>query len=139
MTLAEIELVRASFPAIRDMAGPLSVLFYGRLFALDPRLRPMFRQDIALQGRKLMNMLTSVVDHLDDLESLTPVLRALGHRHVAYGVRPEHYATLSRAFLWALGQCLEAEFYPDVKAAWAAVLEVISDRMNAGAAELPSG
>jgi hemoglobin-like flavoprotein len=137
MNPAQIELIRATFHEIRAAAGPLSVLFYGRLFELDPRLRPMFHQDIAVQGRKLMDMLTSIVDHLDHLDSLTPALRALGQRHVAYGVRPEHYAMLSRAFLWALAQSLEAEFYPDVKAAWSAVLETISSSMKEGAAELP--
>ena len=139
MTPAEIQLIRSSFPAICTMPGPLSVLFYGRLFELDPTLRPIFRQDVALQGRKLMDMLTLVIDNLDHLDSLTPALRALGQRHVGYGVRPEHYAAVSRSFLWALGQCLETEFYPDVKAAWAAVLEVISGRMKAGVAELPPG
>jgi nitric oxide dioxygenase len=139
MNPAEIQSIRASFPAICTMTEPLSVLFYGRLFESDPTLRPMFRQEIALQGRKLMDMLTWVIDNLDDLESLAPALRALGQRHVGYGVRPEHYATISRAFLWALGQSLEAQFYPDVKAAWGAVLEAIGSRMMAGAAELPSG
>jgi len=77
-----------------------------------------------------------IVENLDHLDSLTPVLHALGQRHVAYGVRPEHYATLSRAFLWALAQSLEATFYPDVKAAWGAVLEAISSTMQEGAAEV---
>src|SRR5262245_11222075 len=110
------ELIQESFPAICDMAGPLSLLFYGRLFEVAPTLRPMFEQDISSQGRKLMDMLTFVIDNLDHLDSLAPALRELGQHHVACGVRPEHYATMSRAFLWALAQSLEAKFYPDVKA-----------------------
>ena len=43
MTLREKQLVRESFQGIGEVAGPLSLLFYGRLFELDPALRPMFR------------------------------------------------------------------------------------------------
>ena len=48
-------LIRESFPEIRPMSGPVSLLFYPRLFALDPSQRPMFRQDIEVHGRKLMD------------------------------------------------------------------------------------
>ena len=65
MNSQQQRLIRESFPEIRRMAGPVSLLFYGRLFALDPSLRPMFRQDIEVQGRKLMDMLTAIVDNLE--------------------------------------------------------------------------
>ncbi len=113
------------------------MLFYGRLFALDPSLRPMFRQDIALQGRKLMDMLTAVVDHLDEFESLTPALRSLGQKHVGYGVRPEHYQTVGKALIWALTQALDERFYPELREAWRATIQAVSEGMLKGAAELP--
>ena len=137
MTAAQKRLVRESFAEIREIAGPVSMLFYGRLFALDPSLRPMFRQDIALQGRKLMDMLTAVVDHLDEFESLTPTLRSLGQKHVGYGVRPEHYQTVGKALIWALTQALDERFYPELRAAWLATIQAVSDGMLKGAAELP--
>jgi hemoglobin-like flavoprotein len=112
MNPAEIQSIRASFPAICAMAGPPSVLFYGRLFELDPTLRPMFRQDIAMQGRKLMNMLTSVVGNLDDLESLTPVLRPSGKRHVGY-VCARNTTPRSRApSCWRSGSPLKQSSIP---------------------------
>jgi hemoglobin-like flavoprotein len=137
LTLEQKRLVRESFPSIRGAAIPLALLFYGRLFQLDPKLRPMFKNDIRVQSQKLMDMLTAVVDSLDQFGELEPVLRAMGQRHTAYGVRPEHYETLASALLWAFGQGLGAEFYPDVKAAWLAVIEAVSVTMKAGAAELP--
>jgi hemoglobin-like flavoprotein len=137
MTSEQKRLVRESFPAVREMAGPVSMLFYGRLFALDPSLRPMFRQDIELQGRKLMDMLTAVVDNLDHFEGMAPALRALGQKHVGYGVRPEHYKTVGKALMWALGQTLDAEFFPELRDAWLAIIEAVSAGMKNGAAELP--
>ena len=138
MTPEQKQLIRESFPAIREMAGPVSLLFYGRLFALEPALRPMFRQDIELQGRKLMDMLTAVVDNLDQFEGLAPTLRALGQKHAGYGVRPEHYETVARALMWALGQALDTQFYPELRSAWLAIIEAVSLSMKKGAAELPS-
>jgi len=137
MTRQQKQLVRESFPDIREMAGPVALLFYGRLFALDPTLRPMFRQDIELQGRKLMDMLTAVVDNLDHFEGLAPTLRALGQKHAGYGVRPEHYETVAQALMWALGQALDTQFYPELRAAWLAIIEAVSRGMKNGAAELP--
>ena len=136
MTAAQKQLVRESFPAIREVVGPVSLLFYGRLFQLDPSLKPMFRSDIEVQGRKLMDMLTAVVNHLDDLGSLATTLRALGQRHVGYGVRMEHYDLVQKALTWALGQALDVNFYPEVRAAWGAVLVEMSEIMKSGAAEL---
>ena len=72
------------------MAGPLSPLFYGRLFELGPTLRPLFRRDIARQGGKLMESLSVVVDNIDRLEKSTPVLHAMGQRDTACGVFPRH-------------------------------------------------
>ena len=137
MTAKQKQLVRESFPDIREVAGPVSLLFYGRLFAMDPTLRPMFRQDIELQGRKLMDMLTAVVDNLDHFEGLAPTLRSLGQKHAGYGVRPEHYETVALALIWALGQALDTQFYPELRAAWLAIIEAVSLVMKNGAAELP--
>ena len=137
LTLEQKRLVRESFPSIRGASIPLAMLFYGRLFQLDPKLRPMFKNDLRVQSQKLMDMLTAVVDSLDQFDELEPMLRAMGQRHTAYGVRLEHYEAVKTALLWAFGQGLAAEFYPEVKAAWRAVLEAVSATMKAGAAELP--
>ena len=36
MTSHQRQLVRHSFDAVRDLSGPMAVLFYGKLFELDP-------------------------------------------------------------------------------------------------------
>jgi hemoglobin-like flavoprotein len=138
MTAREKQVVRESFDSLRGVAGPLSLLFYGRLFELEPGLRPMFRGDIAQQGRKLMEMLSAVVDHLDRLETLTPTLHALGRRHVSYGVVAEHYGVVERALLWSLGHALEANFDEEARAAWSTAIRFVSAGMQAGAVSYPN-
>ncbi|MBM3786725.1 MAG: hemin receptor [Acidobacteria bacterium] len=138
MTPRHRKIVLESFEGVREIAGPLSQLFYGRLFELEPGLRPMFQGDIVRQGQKLMEMLTAVVDNIDALDSLQPVLRAMGERHVQYGVLPRHYDTVEHALIWALGHALPENFDDGHKEAWRAVIGHISQVMKDGAAASPS-
>lgn len=135
LTKAQEALIRESFERIRPLARPLSTLFYGRLFAYAPDLRPMFKGDIQEQGDKLMSMVNACVDGLGRMDELRPQLRELGLRHVSYGTRPEHYPIVTKALLWSLGQALEARFDPETKRAWTALMDEICREMLAGAAE----
>ena len=59
------QLIRDSFEVVHEMPEAIAMLFYGRLFNLEPSLRGMFKIDMHTQSRKLMDMLTAVVDSLD--------------------------------------------------------------------------
>ena len=67
---------------------------------------------------------------LDRLDALLPVVRDLGMRHVAYGVRDEHYGTVGMALLWTLEQALRDDFTPEVKSAWIKTYGVLSQTMR---------
>ena len=135
MNSEQISLVQSSFNQVRPIAATAAELFYQRLFFLDPSLRPMFKGDMAHQGRMLMSMLGSAVNGLTQLDALVPVVRQLGARHAGYGVRDEHYATVGAALLWTLEQGLGDDFTPDVRKAWIRAYAVLSGTMQAGAAE----
>jgi hemoglobin-like flavoprotein len=135
MISAQKVLVQDSFQLVVPIADTAAELFYGRLFELDPSLRSLFRGDMREQGRKLMQMLAVAVAGLDRLDALVPAVQALGRRHAAYGVEPRHFATVGEALLWTLAQGLGPAFTSDVRAAWAAVYEVIATQMQIGMAE----
>ena len=135
MNSEQINLVQSSFAEVRPMATTAASLFYQRLFALDPTLRPMFKGDLPHQGRMLMAMLTAAVNGLALLDTLVPVLRQLGARHVTYGVREPHYETVGTALLWTLEQGLGARFTPEVREAWASAYELLAHVMQMGAIE----
>ena len=82
MTRAEIQIIQDTFPLMQEMAGPMTQLFYGRLFQTAPELRSMFRGDIKVQGRKFSEMLTALVEALPTLDQHADTLRAMGQRHV---------------------------------------------------------
>jgi nitric oxide dioxygenase len=93
----------------------------------------MFRGELREQGRKLIAMMSVAVNGLARLETLLPVIEALGRRHAGYGVRDEHYATVAAALLWALEQGLGGRFTPDVKDAWTAAYGVLAFTMQRAA------
>jgi hemoglobin-like flavoprotein len=135
MTPEQIAIVQSTFAHVLPIADTAAAIFYERLFALDPSLRPLFHGDMAEQGRKLMTMLQVVVNGLTRLEALLPAVRSLGRRHEGYGVTAAHYATVGGALLWALRQGLGETFTPEVEAAWAAAYTLLADVMQRAAAE----
>ena len=130
MTPRQIALVQESFAAVAPIAETAAVLFYDRLFELDPSLRPLFSADMADQRRHLMDTLVVAVRGLDRLDALVPAVQALGRRHAGYGVRDEHYATVGAALLWTLEQGLGEQFTPEVRTAWATVYELLATTMK---------
>src|SRR5215467_12093965 len=130
MTATQRGLVRQSFELLREDARPFMLLFYGKLFEMDPSTRSLFHNDISLQGRKLMDMLAEVVNSLDNFQSLRSRLAELGRKHASYGVRSEQYVTLTSALLWAIAQELEGNFNAATKEAWRLALTSVCDAMK---------
>ncbi len=133
MTPRQKELVQSSWAQVVPIADTAASLFYGRLFELDPSLKPLFTSDIKEQGRKLMTMITVAVKGLDDLNALVPAVQALGKRHTGYGVKDEHYATVATALLWTLEKGLGDAWNDEVKEAWVAVYTILADTMKKAA------
>jgi hemoglobin-like flavoprotein len=115
---AQQELVRTSFAKLAVMPEVSAALFYERLFAMNPRFRPLFKNDMRIQGVKLMTMLAMVVYNLPQPGSVLPAIRDLAVRHVEYGVKLADYAALGEALLWTLEQALGEDFTPAVREAW---------------------
>jgi hemoglobin-like flavoprotein len=135
VTEAQKTLVQQSFESIATIADDVAVLFYQRLFELDPSLRPMFRSEMGEQRKKLMQMITAAVKGLDRLEQLVPVVQDLGRRHGGYGVVDKHYETVGAALLWTLEMGLGRAFTPEVKDAWVAVYTLLATTMKDAARE----
>jgi len=134
MTPQDIALVQGSWAAVVPIKAQAAELFYGRLFELDPSLRPLFKGDMAEQGAKLTAMLNTVITGLTRLDTIVPAAQALARRHVAYGVKPAHYDTVGAALLWTLRQGLGPAFTPETEAAWTRTYGVLSSTMIAAAA-----
>src|SRR5690349_7106256 len=129
MTSEQIRLIRETFALIAPREDLAALIFYQRLFELEPSLRPLFHGDIHVQGAKLMQMLGAAVRLLDKPQALVPVLEDLGRRHAGYGVRDEHYATVGEALLWMLAETFRGQLTPAAREAWAALYDVVATTM----------
>jgi hemoglobin-like flavoprotein len=134
MTPKQIELVQGSWKNVVPIADAAAELFYGRLFSLDPALKPLFKGNLQAQGRKLMSMISTAVNGLTQLDTLVPAVQDLGRRHVKYGVKDQHYDTVAVALVWTLGQGLGEAFTPEVEEAWVAAYGVLAKTMKDAAA-----
>lgn len=129
MTPVQIGHVRRSFALVEPIAPQAAALFYDNLFTADPKLRQLFQGNMAQQGTRLMTMIGAAVDLLEEPDTLVPVLRKLGARHVNYGVQDQHYATVGAALLKTLKQGLGNAYTDEVHAAWVALYHVVSATM----------
>lgn len=130
MTKHQIEIVRRTWAQVGRI-DPLVVgeLFYTQLFEIAPGVKPMFRTPMAEQSKKLLAMISYVIQKLDDLEEIREEVAKLAQRHVKYGIRDEHYAVVGQALLWTLERGLDSYWNKEVAEAWAVCYNMISDAM----------
>ncbi len=132
----QVALITESWSKVVPIKEAAADLFYARLFELDPSIRPMFKQDLTEQKRRLVEMLNRIVAMLGDFDALARSAQQLGRRHVPYGVKPQHYDTVGEALLWTLATGLGNAFTPDVKQAWTAAYQVLADTMKEASYEM---
>lgn len=129
MNDAEKELVKSSWAKVVPIADTAAELFYGKLFDLDPDLKPLFKGNMKEQGAKLMKTIGLAVNSLDNLPKLVPIVQALGKKHKDYGVLPAHYDTVAAALLDTLAKGLGDGFTPETKDAWVKTYGILSGTM----------
>ena len=130
MTPNAQRLVRDSFAKIAPNAEAAAGMFYDRLFVLDASLRPLFKDDMTEQRRKLMTMIGTAVANLNRLDTIVPAVQDLGRRHAGYGVAPSHYQTVAAALLWTLEQGLGDEFTSETRQAWVECYTTLASTMQ---------
>ncbi len=129
-TFRQIELVQSTFAEVAKIKEAAADLFYGRLFEMDPALKPLFSGDMKAQGKALMGMIATAVAGLNKLDTIVPAVQDLGVRHAGYGVKDKDYDTVAGALLWTLEQGLGDLYTPDVADAWTAVYTVLATTMK---------
>lgn len=129
-------LIRKSFAALEAHGNVPALVFYRRLFEINPDLRPLFKTDIEIQAAKLLDMLGVLISHLERTALLEAELRIMGQRHATYGVQMQHYDMVGQALLDMLQETLREEFTPAVREAWTALYEAVASTMQSGTASV---
>ena len=130
----QIELLETSFQLIAPRGEAFVTAFYERLFTNYPQTRAFFAStSMKEQRKKLLGALILVIQNLRKPEVLTSALKGLGQRHVAYGVRPEHYPIVGTILLETFADFLGDDWTPAYQDAWAQAYEAICSIMLEGA------
>ena len=134
MTPEQITLVQSSFNRLDADLPAMAARFYQELFERNPALRPLFTTDMAEQRVKFAQKLTEIVQSIPRLGELLIHTRALGARHVGYGVRATDYQTVGDSLLAALAATLGDEFDAQTREAWILAFNIVAETMLEGAA-----
>ena len=132
MTDLKILTIKNSWSYIIFNPEEVSLLFYTKLFELDPSLQLLFKGKTEEQGKKLMSILTMFIAKLQKLPDIETQIKALGQRHIKYGVQVEHYHVAGKALLWTLEKVLGSRWNQEVSDAWEEVYSMIISTMLEG-------
>ena len=133
------ELLETSLQKIVLHGEAFVTAFYERLFTRFPETRAFFAAtDMFEQRKKLQRTLALIVEHMQHPEELSGMLRELGRRHVAYGVRPEHYPLVGTALLETFADFLGKNWTQAHYDAWVQEFEAVSSLMLQCSQEPPS-
>lgn len=134
MTPEQLALVQSSYQCLGTRLPAMASRFYQELFSRDPALRVLFTTDMAEQQVRFALKLTEIVRAMPRLDELLAQTRALGARHVGYGVRAADYRTVGMALLDALAAVLGDDFDAPTREAWATAYNLMAETMLEGAA-----
>jgi hypothetical protein len=80
----DVDILETTFDLVAPRGEELVDIFYARLFAVAPAVRPLFSAtDLRRQKAMLLGTLVLLRKSFRDLDAIVPKLRALGARHVA--------------------------------------------------------
>jgi hemoglobin-like flavoprotein len=130
MTHHQINLIKSSWRLVEAMEPEaVGSVFYNYLFDIAPEVKPMFRNPIPEQSKKLMETLSYLIARLDRLDDIIDEVVKLSRRHVGYGVREEHYVVVGAALLLTLEKGLGDGWNDELKHAWGDCYSILSSAM----------
>jgi len=129
-----LDALETSFDQIAPRGDELMDVFYARLFAAAPSVKPLFAgTDLRRQKAMLLAALVLLRRSLRDLDSVTPALRELGARHVRYGAQPAHYPVVGQVLISSMVQVAGDTWTAEYEQAWTEAFAIVADVMLQGA------
>jgi hemerythrin len=142
MTPEQTRLLAQSFAKLESRLPELWGVILARMFELDPNARRLFRGDMEEQKQKMARVFGDFVrrksrsHHFLPVtgkagEAIIPGVGALGARHeLNYGVRPQHFAHMREALLYAVRSLLGREYNDEIGRVWSEAFEMLAHSMQ---------
>ncbi|WP_028550369.1 NO-inducible flavohemoprotein [Paenibacillus sp. UNC451MF] len=125
-----IRTIKSTIPVLEVHGTAITRRFYELLFTRHPELLNIFNHANQKQGRQqtaLANTVYAAAVHIDNLASILPVVKQIGHKHRSLGVKPEHYPIVGQNLLEAIKDVLGDAATDEIIAAWAEAYGVIAN------------
>ncbi|MFI9783219.1 globin domain-containing protein [Kitasatospora sp. NPDC051984] len=132
-------LIKSSFAAVEPHGSDVTAYFYAHLFEHNPDVRKLFAEHLNDQQDRLWAAISTLVDKLDDTDTVVEVLQGLGRRHAGYGALPEHFPAVGASLLAALAHFAGDAWTPETAAAWTALYGVVAEVMGGALTEASAG
>jgi NAD(P)H-flavin reductase/hemoglobin-like flavoprotein len=132
----DAQLLKESLVLVEPVHDKVVGYFYAKLFVENPEVRNMFPLVMDLQRERLYRALVGTVQGMDRPELLVPSLQSLARDHRKFGVRPEHYDAVARAFIGAIKEYSYGEWTDEIEAAWWRTFSIVARTMIDAAADV---
>lgn len=142
MTPEQTRLLARSFAKLENRLPELANAIFARLFQIDPDARRLFKGNMEEQAMKITRAFGDFVrrksrsHHFLPVtgkggEAIIPGVGALGARHeLKYGVRPEHFANMREALLYAVRNLLGSDYNDEIGKVWAETFDMLAHSMQ---------
>ena len=136
----DIPAMRASFAKAAAAGDEAPLYFYSHLFLSHPEARKLFPVSMAHQRDRLFQALGDVMEYVDDLDRLVPILQELGRDHRKFGTVAAHYPAVGASLIATLRH-FDHQWNPALEQSWAdaygVVAQVMIEAAEAGADQPP--
>ncbi|MBE1446347.1 NO-inducible flavohemoprotein [Paenibacillus sp. OAS669] len=125
-----IQTIKSTVPVLEVHGTAITKRFYELLFTGHPELLNLFNHANQKKGRQqaaLANAVYAAAAHIDQLETILPVVKQIAHKHRSLGVKAEHYPIVGETLLRAIKEVLGDAATDEIIAAWADAYGVIAN------------
>lgn len=114
-------IVKATVPALKEHGETITTHFYSVMLSEHPELNAFFNethQREGTQARALAGAVLAYAEHIDHLDAIAPAMPRIIQKHVALGIRPDHYPIVGASLLSAIKKVLGDAATDEVMQAW---------------------
>lgn len=125
-----IEIIKSTVPVLEARGKEITTRFYQLMFSNHPELLNIFNhanQRLGRQQGALANAVYAAAKHIDQLETILPVVKQIGHKHRSLGVKAEQYPIVGKHLLLAIKDVLGEAATEEILDAWTKAYQVIAD------------
>lgn len=121
-----IDVIKSTVPVLEVHGTTITTVFYKNLFEAHPELLNIFNHANQKKGRQqnaLANTVLAAAKHIDQLETIIPVVKQIAQKHRSLAVKAEHYPIVGEYLLGAIKEVLQDAATEEILQAWGRPME----------------